>query len=252
MIGIFDSGIGGLTVVKNIVEKCPLQDIVYFGDTARCPYGEKDRDTIISFSLNNARFLNQWPLDALIVACGTASACAIDALQQEMTIPVIGVIDTAVQAAVNATKNGRVAILATTTTIASRAYQEKLQSTSSLIQTVPLPCPQFVPLLEKRCVDSKQVRAIVKETLQPIVNSEIDTAILGCTHYPLLADIIQEELGPAVTLIDTSKVSANSVIDFCKEGSGLRHYYVSDNPEKFQELSFHFFNEPISASCGQR
>jgi len=252
-IGIFDSGIGGLTVAQKLMKRLPHEAIAYLGDTARCPYGEKEKETIIQYSLENVSFLNQHLLKILIVACGTASACAIDILRQRCYFPVVGVIEPTIASAVAATKNQRIAILATTRTIASEAYQIGLQQQLPQAILYPLACPQFAPLLEQRCVEYKIVKDIVKETLSPLKGTNIDVVILGCTHYPLLADIIQEELGPNVSLIDLSQTCAQAAEAELLANDLLspsttnpqHHYYATNDPDKFQHLSQHFFGTRV-------
>lgn len=252
-IGLFDSGIGGLTVAKEIIEKLPDESIVYFGDTAHSPYGEKKSEEIIALSLEAAELLMPYALKALVVACNTASACALPALQDRLNLPVIGVIDTALAVAAKTTKNNRVAILATTATIKSEVYQRALKKLLPKATLFPLPCPKLVPLLEKEGTDTLTFQAAVKESLLPLKGSGIDTAILGCTHYPLLSNLIEDELGKAVSLVSSSEQAGRSVVSLLKERGLLntsqtppkRLYLVSSDPQKFYHLSHRFFGDMV-------
>lgn len=251
-IGVFDSGVGGLTVLKEIVKLLPNEEIVYFGDTARVPYGEKRPETIITYSIENALFLMQHEIKVLVVACNTASAFAIHKLSHLFHIPVIGVIEPGAKKAVSATKNGRIAVLGTRGTIQSGAYQQEIQKRRVDSFVLPISCPLLVPLVEERYLSHPATKMIIKEYLAPIKDHGIDTVLLGCTHYPLLQELIQEEVGDHVTVVDSATLLAENLksVLFEKElenlsGKSTCRYFVSDDPEKFSLLATSLFNEPI-------
>lgn len=245
MIGMFDSGIGGLTVLQQITCKLPNESIIYFGDTARLPYGGKSPETIVRYSLENAAFLMEHDIKLLVVACNTASAYAIDALQQRLGIPVVGVIDPGADKAVHVTKNGHIAVLGTKATILSGAYTSAINRRLQGSQVYSIACPLFVPLVEEHMAHHPATRLIVKEYLHSLKNKEIDTLLLGCTHYPLLRDVIQEEISPSVQIIDSASTCADAVLQVLQshqiqanEGHIPQyHYFVSDDPEKFRTLA---------------
>lgn len=211
-IGVFDSGVGGLTVVEKLLHYLPKESILYYGDTARCPYGDKSKDTIARYSLDNLSFLEKHPLKAVVVACGTATACALGALQARTKVPLISVAQkSVVRHALSRTKNGHIAILATARTIASGYYQDIVTSIAPLATVTPVACPQFVPLIENEA-PTWQIHDVVAETLEPLQKQDVDTIILGCTHYPLIAHMIQEELSHA-TLVDLANSAAQAVLE---------------------------------------
>lgn len=239
-IGIFDSGVGGLTVFKSIREHFPNEDIIYFGDTARVPYGPKSPNTIIEYSIQNSRFLLQQNIKILIVACNTSSAVAIPQLKELTDIPIIGVIDPGAEQAILHSRKKRIGIIGTEGTIRSEAYKTAIQLLSPKTQVFSRACPLFVPLAEEGWHDHNTAKIIAAEYLNYFSDKEIDTLVLGCTHYPLLKTVIQEVVGSGVQLVD----SADAIAIYLKrilpndddDKNGLNYFYVSDNEDKFAQI----------------
>jgi glutamate racemase len=251
-IGMFDSGVGGLTVMREILQALPHEDIVYFGDTARVPYGNKSSETIIRYSIENAIFLMEKNVKVLVVACNTASAYSIAKLQKIFNIPVIGVIEPGVQKAVQATRNRHVAVIGTRATIQSGIYQQEIEKRLPGAQILAIPCPLFVPLVEERFATHSAAKLIVKEYLAPVKNEQTDTLLLGCTHYPLLRELIQDELGDGVTIVDSATTCAETVKEILKlhriqstKTLGSQTYFVSDDAEKFQRIGMDFLGRSL-------
>ena len=203
-IGVFDSGVGGLTVVREIMRNLPDERIVYFGDTARVPYGSKSKNTVIRYSRQIVHFLETQQVKAIVIACNTASALALDTIEKEIDLPIIGVVKPGAQMAVETTQNKRVGVIATESTIQSGLYQQLITEADPAITVYGKPCPLFVPLVENGRVHRGDVviETVVKEYLTPLKEAGVDTLILGCTHYPLLEEVISDYMGPDVTLID--------------------------------------------------
>ncbi|PIP68619.1 MAG: glutamate racemase [Candidatus Omnitrophica bacterium CG_4_9_14_0_2_um_filter_42_8] len=208
-IGIFDSGVGGLTVVKQIFKRLPNEEIVYLGDTARVPYGTKSPETIKKYSVENADFLMRFKVKLIVVACNTASSTSLDALREKFSIPIVGVIKPGAEKAVQVTRNNRVGIIGTYTTVKSKAYEKELRHFSRDVEAVSKACPLFVPLVEEGWLKEGVTFDIVKKYLKPLMAKKIDTLILGCTHYPLLKPVISKVMGRHVKIVD----SASSVAD---------------------------------------
>jgi glutamate racemase len=206
-IGLFDSGVGGLTVFRELARLLPQEDLIYFGDTARLPYGNKSPETILRYSLECASFLFSQKIKLLIVACHTASAHALDTLEKELPISVLGMIQPGIQLIIEKSRSKRVAILGTASTILSNAYPQLLPADYSLF---PVACPLFVPLVEERTYDSKAALWIADHYLKPLKKCSIDTALLACTHYPLLRPLIQKILGPSVELLEPALPAASA------------------------------------------
>ncbi len=252
-IGIFDSGLGGLTAVKELMHLLPHEPIVYFGDTGRVPYGSKSNETIIKYTKSDIRFLNTFDLKLIIVACGTASTIALPEVAGTLDIPIFGVVDAAVKAAVAATKNKRIGIIGTAGSIRSGAYAKKIKEADSGIYTISNPCPMFVPLVENGFTEGEVARLVAKEYLAPMKETGVDTLILGCTHYPLLADTIRDIMGNNVTLIDPGKVTAGFVKGYLEEQGLLcgmsvedqYRFFVSDYPDDFATLGARFLQQEI-------
>ena len=252
-IGIFDSGIGGLTVVKQLIRMLPHENLVYFGDTARVPYGTKSENLIKQFALEDAAFLEQFGIKFLVIACNSASSVAVDLLQSSLTIPVTGVIEPGVRAALQATANRRIGVIGTTATILSNAYHRKIREVDGKAKVFGQPCPILVPLVEEGWLDDEITRLTVRKYLKPLLAESIDTLILGCTHYPVIRDLIQEEAGPAIRLIDSGEETARIVrdhinslgIDRRSENRGGVEFYVSDIPKKFDEVGTRFLGHPL-------
>jgi glutamate racemase len=254
-IGMFDSGVGGLTLLKSIKHLLPNEQLIYFGDTARLPYGTKSPKVIKNFSLQIARFLEKLGIKVLVVACHSASSTALSDLKTKMNIPVIGVIEPSAQKAVITTKNKNIGVIGTKTTIESGSYQSFIQKANPKISITTVAAPLLVPLVEEGWINKEVTRIILKEYISPFKKAQIDTLILGCTHYPLIKRLFQEELGSDVILIDASLETAlclqqlltkKSLIN---DGVSLPDYrfYVSDDPNKFSQLAQMFLGEKIEA-----
>lgn len=254
-IGVFDSGIGGLTVMQQLVHMLPKEHFIYFGDTARLPYGEKSRETIIRYSIENAIFLLEQGIKVLVVACNTASAHALDKLQQIFNVPVVGVIEPGAESAIKATSKGKIAVLGTKGTIQSECYQKAIFRLNPSVQVLPIACPLFVPLVEEHFLEHPAARLIVQEYLKPLKESKIDTILLGCTHYPLLKSMIRQEIGEEVAIVDSALSCAEKVSEILTARNlhspneaiapSLHSYFVSDDPHKFQLIGRSFLGMPI-------
>jgi glutamate racemase len=252
-IGVFDSGFGGLSVMRAIRAVLPYENIIYLGDTARLPYGSKSAETILRYSIESATFLMAQGIKMLVVACNTVCAVAFEELQRLLNIPIIGIIQPAVEEVVAATKNGQIAILGTRMTISRGVHQQQIAQLLPHAELTPISCPLFVPLVEEGYCEHPLAEMVVQEYLRPLKRKEIDTVLLGCTHYPLLQTWIQKELGPHVALVDPALKCAYKLQDFLQERSldnlqkDLPHYqfFVSDDPEKFRLLGKTFLNYPI-------
>ena len=253
-VGIFDSGIGGLTVVRQVSKLLPNEKLIYFGDTARVPYGSKSPQVVREFALQDALFLSDKNVKAMIIACNTASAEALDLLQKEFDIPIIGVIKPGAGAAANVTKNGKIGVIGTYGTIASGAYKAELLAVDSSLEVESAACPLLVPLVEEGWESKDVTKEILKEYLSPLTDKNIDTLILGCTHYPILKPLIQEVVGDEVVLIDSAEASAAELerilnekgLSAVNEDSSVEHeYYVSDFPFKFKETAERFLGKKL-------
>ena len=237
-LGIFDSGVGGLTVLDRVIDRSCYDRIVYFGDTARVPYGSKGKDTIVRYGKQDVRFLLTQNVDEIIVACGTVSANALEELKSEFDISIRGVIDAAAQAASAATKNGKIGVLGTEATIRSGIYESKLRALAPNASVHSVACPLFVPLVENGFFAFEN--AIVRETcryyLKPLKDAGVDTVVLGCTHYPLLRGFIADFFGGGVTLIDQGEALADSIPRGAVAPEKLRlSFFVSDDVPAFQK-----------------
>ncbi len=249
-IGVFDSGIGGLSVMSELLQALPGEDIIYFGDTARVPYGTKSDRAIISFSREITRFLIRQGAKVIIVACNSASAAALPTLRREFDLPIYGVIEPGANAAAKSTRNQRIGIIGTTATINSRAYQKALEQSAPDAQPFSHPCPLFVPLVEEGMIDHPITRQTAEHYLQPVQDADVDTLILGCTHYPLLRDVIQQTVGSDVFLVDSASETALFVAAQLKEqklrnpslSEGYRKYFLSDQSPNFQRLGSLFLD----------
>lgn len=252
-IGIFDSGLGGLTVVAQVIKHLPNEDIIYFGDTARIPYGSKSQEVVTRFSLQIARFLIEKQVKMIVVACNTASSFALPYLRRKLDVPVLGVIEPGAKAAVNATENGRIGIIGTEGTINSSSYERTLQKLSSNNKIFSKPCPLFVPLVEEGWLRNKVAYMIADEYLKQLISKNVDTLILGCTHYPLLKKAITDIMGHKVNLIDSATATAKEVaVILDKDGlrtqrkqRGRCQFFVSDSPRKFQQMGQRFLGRSL-------
>jgi glutamate racemase len=250
-IGIFDSGVGGLTVQRAVLDALPDVDTVYLGDTARVPYGTKSAETVTLYSLRNAQVLLAQGIDLLVVACNTASAVALPALRAALPVPVLGVVEPGARAAARATRTGRVGVIGTPGTIASGAYQRAIAAERPGAWVVARACPLFVPLAEEGWTDPADeiVRGVVGRYLAPLRGEAIDALVLGCTHYPLLRAAIQAEL-PGVALVDSAETVAAEVRALLPgaSGTGRHRFFVTDTPEKFLAVAGRFLGRPVEAA----
>jgi len=239
-IGIFDSGVGGLTVYKAIRNAFPEEDLIYFGDTARVPYGPKSPNTVIEYSIQNSRFLLQQGIKILVVACNTSSAVAVPALQQLTDIPIIGVIEPGAEQAARTTKNQRIGVIGTEGTVRSGAYTKAIQQLIPEAKVFSIPCPLFVPLVEEGWQDHQVAYTIAEEYLADMKTHNIDTLVLGCTHYPLLNNTIQSVIGKKVTLVDSAEAIATYLRRYVADDNdgqpGTDTFFVSDNENKFAQI----------------
>lgn len=252
-IGVFDSGIGGLTVVKRIASILPTENIVYFGDTARVPYGGKSNSTVIEYSLQDAKFLMSKNVKVIVVACNTASSVALDDLRKTFNVPVIGMIEPGAAFALQNTVTGRIGVIGTNTTVNNHAYYKAIHKLNPDVEVFEKACPLFVPLAEEGWIDHPATRLIAEEYLKELKELNIDTLVLGCTHYPILAKVIQEVMGDGVKLIDSGIAAASIVknelerIGFCTNSfsTAIQDFYVSDIPQKFKEIADIFMGKPL-------
>jgi len=252
-IGIFDSGVGGLTVQRAILDALPGADTLYLGDTARVPYGTKSADTVTQYSLRNARFLTAQGIDLLVVACNTASAVALPALRAALQVPVIGVVEPGARAAVAASRTGRIGVIGTPGTVGSGAYQAAIQALRPGAVVTARACPLFVPLAEEGWTDPADeiVRGVARRYLAPLAGEGIDTLVLGCTHYPLLKAAIAAAL-PGVTLVDSAETVAAEVkgrLDVPPGRAAEHRFYVTDAPERFLAVAGRFLGRPVERAA---
>ena len=252
-IGVFDSGLGGLTAVRRLHALMPQENIIYFGDTGRVPYGTRGRDTSIKYARQDVAFLRRFDLKAIIIACNTVSAVALELLEQENDIPIIGTVEPACRRALTMTQNGKVGVIGTAATVRSGAYERYLHQADGSLQLYAEACPLFVPLVENGRVNRGDVviETVVAEYLSPLKTAGVDTLILGCTHYPLLWDVIGDYMGAGVTLIDSGAEAANLASTRFDPGSaaGETRYFVSDDPGAFDQLAELFLQERVGAGA---
>lgn len=254
-IGIFDSGLGGLTVLKEIEKLLPEENLCYLGDTARVPYGTKGKETVVRYSLEIAKFLKTKHIKILVVACNTASAYALEDLTKILDIPVIGVVEPGAiaAAAASTTNNKKIGVIGTKATIQSEAYVKAINSIDNTISVIQQACPLFVPLAEEGLTDKEYTVSIAEDYLGNFKSDKIDTLLLGCTHYPILQDTIGKVMGPDVTLIDSALTAANAVkttLDDLKLHNKIGHvgghkFFVTDSPSKFVELGSGFYGHKL-------
>jgi glutamate racemase len=253
-IAVFDSGLGGLSVVRHLRHLLPGEEIVYFGDTARVPYGTKSSPTVTNFALEDARYLQRFDPKLLVVACNTASALALDALVQDSPVPVVGVVAPGAQAAARLAQDGTIVVLGTEATIQSGAYPAAIRALAPEAQVIPIACPLFVPLVEEgRDGDDPIVRLTVATYLAPLRGAAVRVVVLGCTHYPLLRETIAAELPAGVHIVDSGRETSLTVREFLRrDGSlsdgasaGSMRFYVSDNPERMRRVGARFLREAL-------
>ncbi|MGH7793850.1 MAG: glutamate racemase [Candidatus Binatia bacterium] len=254
-IGVFDSGIGGLTVLHRIIEALPSENTVYLGDTARSPYGTKSVDTVLRYSFENSEFLVEKGVKIVVVACNTSTAIALEPLRNKLAIPVVGVIGPGVRRAIASTKNKRVGVIGTEATIQSGAYTHALKAAQASVEVYSRACPLFVPLVEEGWTDNQVVEMTVRAYLESLKQSGIDTLILGCTHYPLLKKAIRKFLGSGVRLVDSAEETAKEVEAMLKRASLARKsgkashgFFVTDAPDRFIKVGRRFLGERVESA----
>lgn len=240
-IGVFDSGIGGLTTVRELFQRLPGESVVYFGDTARLPWGNKSKDTVTRFALEIASFLVRQHVKCVVVACNTASSHALDALRERFDVPVVGVIEPAARAAVAASPNGRIGVVGTLATVGSNAYADAIARLAPTAHVEQRACPLFVPLVEEGWLDHAVTKLVADEYLSELQATQLDSLILGCTHYPLLAPLLQAYMGLGVKLIDSGAEAARATAELLTERKLLaparaevpaHQFYLSDEPSR--------------------
>jgi glutamate racemase len=253
-IGVFDSGLGGLSVVRHLRRTLPAEDVVYFGDTARVPYGTKTQHTVEKFALETAGFLLQFEPKLIVAACNTASALALAALERELPVPVIGVVEPGARAAARLAQGRPAAVIGTEATIGSAAYQRAIHALTPDQPLLAKACPLFVPLVEEgRASDDPIVAMTVATYLEPLRERGVQVVVLGCTHYPLLRDAIAAFMGPSVHIVDSGRETSLAVERHLRATGGLRpagrtgsmRGYVSDNPQRFRTVGSRFLDEPV-------
>ncbi len=252
-IGVFDSGIGGLTVVKQLKQFLPKENIVYFGDTARVPYGTKSNSAVIEYAIQDAQFLINKNVKLIVVACNTVSSVALDILREKFSVPIIGMILPGAKMAVGKSKRKKIGVIGTEATVSNAAYSKELLKIDGSIKVYEKACPLFVPLAEEGWLEHPATKLIAEEYLSELREHNIDTLILGCTHYPLLRNLIQTVIGEDVELIDSGTAAAvvveeylqaqNLLNDSAVEGNDL--FYVSDMPAKFRLIAERFLGKKI-------
>lgn len=247
-VGIFDSGVGGLTVLRELTRVIPQEDTIYFGDTARVPYGTKSPETVTRYAHEITSFLIRRDIKLLVVACNTVSAVALPSLKRHFPIPVVGVIEPGARRAVEVSRSGRIGVIGTSGTIRSSAYTRAIKRLNPRAEVLTRACPLFVPLAEEGWVDNQVARLTAQTYLQELKDAGIDTLVLGCTHYPLLKPVIAEVMGSGVTLVDSAAETALTVAGILGQKKMLRpaaevgnhHYYVSDIPAGFIRVGNRF------------
>ncbi|MBN1213620.1 MAG: glutamate racemase [candidate division Zixibacteria bacterium] len=257
-IGIFDSGVGGLTVAREVFKLLPQEDVVYFGDVGRYPYGGRSKDIITKFTNQDILFLLEHKVKFIICACNSASSVALDDISGNYEIPIIGVIKPGAIAAIEKTRNDRIGVIGTVATINSNAYARIIHKERPDIKVFSLACPLFVPLAEEGYIEKKATYLIAQDYLQTMRDVNIDTLILGCTHYPLLKNVIEDVMGDSVTLIDSGEETAREAYKILMEKSminsaasqqpvpeGEHKFFVSDVPEKFTQVASRFLGRPV-------
>ncbi len=258
-IGVFDSGLGGLTVVKKLQEILPGEDIVYFGDTQRVPYGGRSKQTLLKYVMQDIRFLESHNVKMVVAACGTASAVALPHIPLREELPIIGVLEEAAKSALERTVNGKIGIIATAATVKSDAYRNMICKLKPETAVYSKACPLFVPLVENGHLDSEVAHLVAQEYLEEIIDFGADALIMGCTHYPLLRRTVADVLGDGVTLIDVGEVIANRIktildekqLQSEKKSGGTCRYFVSDEVDNFETLGGLFLQSKIEGMVNQ-
>jgi glutamate racemase len=254
-IGIFDSGVGGLTVLHAVLGALPDEHLVYLGDTGRYPYGSRSAEIVTRYAIEGADFLVERHLKLLVIACNTATAAALETVRTHVHVPVIGVVEPGARAAVRATRNGRVGVIATEAVIGSGAYTRALRAQHPTLELFTRACPLFVPLAEEGWTDGAVARTVAETYLASLARSGIDTLILGCTHYPLLKPLIAEVMGPRVTLVDSAEETAREVAARLAAdgmartaGPGSTSFFVTDAPDRFVRIGQRFLGARVESA----
>jgi len=260
-IGVFDSGLGGLTVVKKLAELLPNEDIIYLGDTGRVPYGPRSRETIIKYAHQDAAFLAEFDIKAMVIACNTVCSVAFNSLESEYDIPVYEVVSAPVRAAAEQSGSGRIGVIGTAATVRSSAYEKALLNLNPELTVYSEPCPLFVPLVEEGWIGAVDEAAlcVAERYLEPLRESNIDTLILGCTHYPLLRDVISKIMGPEVKLIDSGAETAKHVEKDLEQrdmlsgsaAEGSIRYFVTDSIEGFSGIASRYLESEVHGMVEQ-
>ena len=251
LIGVFDSGVGGLTVAKEIVAQMPGHDLIYLGDTARAPYGTKSAATVCIYAVENAEFLVDRGIDLLVVACNSASAVALGPLEEFYRLPIVGVINAGAAAAIDRTKNKKIGVIGTEATIQSGSYTRALKKLDPDVEVYTRACPLFVPLAEEGWIDNEVALATATTYLASLRSSGIDTLVLGCTHYPLLKDVIAKVMGPEVELVDSAATTAalvSTMLPLPSSKSGSMSFFVTDVPERFVKVGSRFMGQEVESA----
>ena len=253
-IGMFDSGIGGLTVLKEVKKVLPTEHILYLGDSARVPYGSKSPQTVTRYTLESAIFLLTKGIKLLVIACNTSSALALHILKKKLPIPVLGVIDPAAVEATRLTRTKRIGVIGTKATTRSRAYEKAIRRVGADVEVISMACPLFVPIVEEGLENDKVARLMADKYLGAFKRSGIDVLVMGCTHYPVLEDVISASIGKGVSIINTGKETAKVVVKTLREknlttdsGKGGCEYFVTDSPDTFKEIGGRFLGEDIKS-----
>jgi glutamate racemase len=252
VIGILDSGVGGLTVAKEVMRQLPRERLYYFGDTHRCPYGSRSEQEVCQFTLEIILFLLQFPLKAILIACNTAAASGLKNMREQFPLPVIDVIEPGARAAIKVTKNQRIGVIGTQRTIQSKAYEKALKKIHPGLKVFSLACPAFVPLVENGCRNTLRAESVVAEGLKPLQGMNIDTLILGCTHYPLLADAIFAAMDKRVKVISSAEETAaelSSVLQhqqlLSTKKKGSHRFFTTGSTESFREIAEEWLGQEI-------
>ncbi|WP_427337814.1 glutamate racemase [Caloranaerobacter sp. DY30410] len=254
-IGVFDSGIGGLTVLKEIMEQLPNEDIIYFGDTARIPYGTRSKETVIKYSFQCIKFLLSKNIKAIVIACNTASAIALEPAREKFDVPIIGVIEPGAKAAISATRNNKIGVIGTSGTINSEAYQTLIRNMDKSAEVIGVACPLFVQIVEEGWEDTDVAMLAAEKYLMELKEHNIDTLVLGCTHYPILRYTLSKVMGKGVSLVNPAFETAKAVKEMLILNNMLKDstdkpeykFYVSDDPEKFRRIGGNFLRREIQS-----
>ncbi len=252
-IGIFDSGVGGLTVMREVMEQLPYENIIYLGDTARIPYGSKSEQTIRKYANQCSSFLKSKDVKTIVIACNTASSIALEHVQKNFDLPIIGVIDPGAKSAAEATETGRIGVIGTIATINSNAYQAKIMEYLHDAEVIGIPCPLFVPIVEEGWEYSNVAELTAEKYLEELIEHEVDTLVLGCTHYPILRHTIKKVVGSGVKLVNPAFETARDLKKLLAEknmlnenyGKARYEYYASDAPERLRRIGGNFLKKEI-------